>query len=93
VAITPSKSKRLSFEEVTRVCQTSTLAALEALHEAGVGRPFRFLYMSGTAAERDQSKTPSWMPEYSLMRVRTISPFPLPSFLPSFFSDGRNKSI
>ncbi|KAJ7743545.1 putative nucleoside-diphosphate-sugar epimerase [Mycena olivaceomarginata] len=71
VAITPSKSKRLPFEEVTRVCQTSTLAALEALHEAGVGRPFRFLYMSGTAAERDQSKTPSWMPEYSLMRGET----------------------
>ncbi|KAJ7808180.1 putative nucleoside-diphosphate-sugar epimerase [Mycena olivaceomarginata] len=49
VAITPSKSKRLPFEE------TSTLAALETLHEAG----------------RDQSKTPSWMPEYSLMRGET----------------------
>ncbi|KAJ7698515.1 putative nucleoside-diphosphate-sugar epimerase [Mycena olivaceomarginata] len=62
VAITPSKSKRLPFEEVTR---------------AGVGRPFRFLYMSGTAAERDQSKTPSWMPEYSLMRGETENRHPL----------------
>jgi hypothetical protein len=31
--------------------------------------PFRFIYMSGAAAERDQSKKPSFMPQYSLMRV------------------------
>jgi hypothetical protein len=74
VAITPSKSTTYPFDEVTRVCQTSTLAALHAMHSASVGRPFRFLYMSGTAAERDQSKTPAFKPEYSLMRVRMISP-------------------
>ena len=34
--------------------------------------PFRFMYMSGTAAERDQTKTPSFMPQYSLMRVSTV---------------------
>jgi len=33
--------------------------------------PFRFMYMSGSAAERDQKKTPSLMPEYCLMRVST----------------------
>jgi hypothetical protein len=58
---------------VARVCQTSTLEALSALRDAGVGRPFRFIYISATAAERDQSKKPSWMPEYFLMRVRAIS--------------------
>lgn len=34
--------------------------------------PFRFLYMSGMAAERDQAKKPDWMPEYALMRVSTL---------------------
>lgn len=33
--------------------------------------PFRFLYMSGAATERDQTKTPSFMPQYSLMRGET----------------------
>jgi hypothetical protein len=33
------------------------------------GEPFRFLYMSGIAAERDQTKTPFFMPPYTLMRV------------------------
>jgi hypothetical protein len=77
VAITPSKSTTYPFDEVTRVCQTSTLAALHAMYAAGVSRPFRFLYMSGTAAERDQSKTPAFKPEYSLMRVRPSLNFPL----------------
>ncbi|KAF7336825.1 putative nucleoside-diphosphate-sugar epimerase [Mycena venus] len=71
VAITPTKSKEIPFDEVKRVCQTSTLVGLSALHEAGLSRPFRFLYMSGIAAERDQSKTPQMMPEYSLMRGET----------------------
>lgn len=34
--------------------------------------PFRFLYMSGAAAERDQAKKPDWMPEYAWMRVSTL---------------------
>ncbi|KAJ6507904.1 putative nucleoside-diphosphate-sugar epimerase [Mycena vitilis] len=71
VAITPSKSKSFPFDEVTRICQTSTLVGLKAMHDAGLDKPFRFIYMSGTAAERDQTKKPSWMPEYSLMRGET----------------------
>jgi len=73
VAITPSKSKSLPFEEVRRVCQDNALAGLEAIFEArgqsDSGRPFRFMYISGSAAERDQNKTPSYMPQYRLMRV------------------------
>ena len=42
------------------------------MHESGVNRPFRFIYMSGISAERDQTKTPSYMPQYSLMRVSTL---------------------
>lgn len=41
------------------------------MHEAGLGKPFRFIYMSGIAAERDQSKTPSFKPKYSWLRGRT----------------------
>lgn len=59
------------------MCQENTLAGLQAMFKAnseGGSRgapPFRFMYMSGTATERDQNKTPSWMPQYSLMRVST----------------------
>ncbi|KAK1532038.1 uncharacterized protein CCOS01_04021, partial [Colletotrichum costaricense] len=31
--------------------------------------PFRFIYISSTKTERDQSKTPSFKPEYSLLRM------------------------
>ncbi len=69
MAITPSKSRALGFDEVRRVCQTCTLAGLQAMHESSPSKPFRFLYMSGIAAERDQTKKPDFMPEYSWMRV------------------------
>ncbi|KAI1095261.1 NAD(P)-binding protein [Rostrohypoxylon terebratum] len=71
VAITPSKSKMYNFEEVKRVCQTCTLSGFNAIHESGVSTPFRFLYMSGAATERDQTKTPRFQPQYSLMRGET----------------------
>ncbi|KAL1892776.1 hypothetical protein Sste5346_006859 [Sporothrix stenoceras] len=73
VAITPSKSSAFPFEEVRRVCQTSTLAGLRALHASRGAKtsPFRFVYMSGIAAERDQTKKPPFKPEYSLMRGET----------------------
>ena len=71
VAITPAKSRGLEFDDVRRVCQEYTLVGLRAMFEAHGegGAPFRFMYVSGTASERDQSKTPSWMPQYCLMRV------------------------
>ncbi len=76
VAITPTKSKSIDFEVVRRVCQEYTLTGLRTMSEAG-GRknsiPFRFVYMSGAATERDQTKTPSFMPQYSLMRGETES--------------------
>jgi hypothetical protein len=49
------------------------MVGLRAMHEAGMGKPFRFFYMSGIAAERDQTKTPSFKPQYSLMRGETES--------------------
>ncbi|KAI1210782.1 NAD(P)-binding protein [Annulohypoxylon truncatum] len=71
VAITPAKSKMYDFEEVKRVCQTCTLDGFNSIYESGVSKPFRFLYMSGVAAERDQTKTPRFQPQYSLMRGDT----------------------
>ncbi|RYP83828.1 hypothetical protein DL770_005298 [Monosporascus sp. CRB-9-2] len=71
VAITPGKSRAHDWEVVKRVCQTSTLAGLAAMCEAGPARPFRFLYVSGATAERDQTKTPRFMPQYTLMRGET----------------------
>ncbi|MCJ1395203.1 hypothetical protein MMC18_008086 [Xylographa bjoerkii] len=77
VAITPGKSRGIDFDEVRRVCQTYTLAGLQAMlkaHSEGGSRdapPFRFLYMSGSASERDPTKTPSFMPQYTLMRGET----------------------
>lgn len=43
------------------------------MHEAGVNVPFRFIYMSGSAAERDPTKTPAFLPEYLLMRVSVLN--------------------
>ena len=83
VAITPSKSKNIPFEQVKKICQTDALAGLQAMYQAsrareGNAKPFSFIYMSGAAAERDQSKKPKWMPEYCLMRVcfiKVLLPF------------------
>lgn len=77
VAITPSKSKKYPFEEVKRVCYDSTIKGFSAMTESRSKDgedtvPFRFLYMSGMAAERDPAKKPDWMPEYALMRVSTF---------------------
>ncbi len=43
------------------------------MHEAEVNRPFRFIYISGSAAERDPTKTPAFLPEYLLMRVSMLN--------------------
>ncbi|KIW24019.1 uncharacterized protein PV07_09758 [Cladophialophora immunda] len=75
LAITPSKSKTMPWDEVYRVCHEYTMAGLEAIFEArnpaSKSTPCRFLYMSGMAAERDQTKTPTFMPKYCLMRGET----------------------
>ena len=71
----------MQWDEVYRVCYEYTLVGLRAIFEArGLNKttPLRFLYMSGVAAERDQSKTPWFKPRYSLMRVRAIFLAPPP---------------
>ena len=76
VAITPNKTRSMDFEDVRKVCCDYALAGLKTMVEARESSTgsFRFIYMSGTAAERDPTKTPRFMPQYSLMRVRTSPP-------------------
>ncbi|KAF3014410.1 hypothetical protein E8E14_005417 [Neopestalotiopsis sp. 37M] len=71
VAITPMRSRSLPWDEVKKVCQTNTMAGMEAIHGAGINKPFRFLYMSGAAAPRDQTQKPRFMADYGLMRGQT----------------------
>jgi nucleoside-diphosphate-sugar epimerase len=68
IAVTPGKARAYSFDEVTRISQTSAVVGINAIYEAGPARPFRFLYMSGDSAERDQSKKPLVLGQYLLMR-------------------------
>jgi hypothetical protein len=68
----------MDFEKVRRICQDYTLIGLKAMveaREATATKPFRFLYMSGVAAERDQTKAPRLMAQYSLMRVSRTQVF------------------
>lgn len=44
------------------------MTGLETMSQLA-SRPFRFIYVSGSNATRDQSKKPMLMPEYSLLRV------------------------
>jgi len=70
VAITPGKARGLPFEQVRRVCLEYALIGLKTITEARETstKPLRFIYMSGIAAERDQTKTPRLMAEHCLMR-------------------------
>ncbi|KAF3350465.1 hypothetical protein VdG2_01464 [Verticillium dahliae VDG2] len=72
VAVTPAKTKGMTPEDVRKACHDYTLAGLQAIWSSEPPRPFRFLYMSGAVAERNQSKQLPWvMAEYRLMRGET----------------------
>ncbi len=61
------------------MCQEYALTGLQVMFKGSSedgrrgAQAFRFIYMSGVAAERDQKKTPNWMPQYCLMRVSAKS--------------------
>jgi hypothetical protein len=61
----------MDFATVKKICQDYTMVGLKTISEAREDKatPLKFLYVSGAATERDQTKRPGWMPEYSLMRV------------------------
>ena len=65
----------MDLEKMRHVCKNYPLAGLEAMINARVESnhknisPLRFMYMSGAAAERDQTKPPRFMAQYRLIRV------------------------
>ncbi|VUC26786.1 unnamed protein product [Clonostachys rosea] len=73
VAITPTKSTQYDFEVVRNVCQTSTMAFLNAFMDTKPTNKLRFIYMSGSPCERDQTKRPWFHADYLLMRGETES--------------------
>ncbi|RSL68067.1 hypothetical protein CEP54_002924 [Fusarium duplospermum] len=70
IAITPAKSKTYPRDKLREICRDYPLAALEAFSNFNKGKtePFRFVYVSGSNAERDLDKVPRLMGSYSLMR-------------------------
>ncbi|CAK5273544.1 unnamed protein product [Mycena citricolor] len=69
VGITPPRSIVVGPEEAKRISRTSTLVGMQALADASPANPFRFLYMSGSAAVRDQTaKVDGEFADFFLMR-------------------------
>lgn len=69
VAITPNKAKAYPWAEVRRINETCPMEGLKAMCKASPAKPFRFLYMSGSAAVRDPSRKPLIYGDYSVSRV------------------------
>ncbi|KAK3325133.1 hypothetical protein B0H66DRAFT_599319 [Apodospora peruviana] len=68
IAITPSKSKTYAWDEVCTICRDYAVTGIEAISQISHSKPFRFLYISGSNAERDQTKRPWLLADYCLMR-------------------------
>ena len=80
IAVTPSKSRNMPWEDVRKICIDYTIKGLETLAQLprdSTTKPLRFIYTSGAKAERDQSQKPWILGNYVLMRVRLH-----PSYLP-----------
>ncbi|KAJ9194607.1 hypothetical protein DTO166G4_4313 [Paecilomyces variotii] len=77
LAVTPSKSKTMPWEEVRKICYDYTVKGLETIaqlpRDISAGKPLRFIYTSGAMSERDQSNKPWLLGDYCLMRGATES--------------------
>ncbi|KAK8127037.1 uncharacterized protein PG998_002796 [Apiospora kogelbergensis] len=73
IAITPSKMKETSWDEVVRITRDYTLTALHTMTEVRpVGNqkaPLRFMYMSGHFAPRDRSHVVKQLTDFGLAEV------------------------
>ncbi len=77
LALTPTTSKNVAPEEVRKICMDYTLNGIDTLKQlprGNEGKPLRFVYASGAKAERDQTKRPWIMGDYTLLRVRRGAP-------------------
>ncbi|KAF4977819.1 hypothetical protein FZEAL_5726 [Fusarium zealandicum] len=71
LAITPTKANSMPAEQVRKVCLDYAMTGLDTIAKLprdGVSQPLRFLYISGSSAERDPAKKPWILGNYSLMR-------------------------
>lgn len=81
----------MDFELVKKICVDYVMEGfntLKQLPRANDDKPFRFIYASGAKAERDQTKRPWILGDYTLMRVGIIFPKYLP-FCANQSSQGR----
>jgi hypothetical protein len=78
----------MPFEEVLKISLDFTQAALETM-SAVAATPFRFIYCSGVAGERDQTKRHWIMPDLALARVRSTL-LPLQVAMPNPTSLGQS---
>ncbi|KUL86756.1 hypothetical protein ZTR_04781 [Talaromyces verruculosus] len=69
IAITPSKSRAMPFEQVEKICLDYTVNGLKTMTAIG-NKPFRFIYTSGAKVIRDQSVRPWIMGDYGVLRSR-----------------------
>lgn len=73
--MTPSQLKTTPWERTVKVCRDYTARGIETISQLsrGDGRadkaPMRFVYISGSSAERDQTKKPLILGDYLLLRV------------------------
>ncbi|KAH6672891.1 putative nucleoside-diphosphate-sugar epimerase [Halenospora varia] len=72
LAVTPSKARAMPFEQATRVCLDFTETGIETISPIA-SNPFRFIYISGSNAERDPTKKPWILGDYCLMRGKAES--------------------
>ncbi|KAK2589961.1 hypothetical protein QQS21_012352, partial [Conoideocrella luteorostrata] len=70
LAVTPSSIKTLTLDEIRKICQDYTVTGLEALTALSkdANKSLRFVYASGSNAQRDQTKKPWVLGDYSLLR-------------------------
>ncbi|KAM7201760.1 hypothetical protein V8F20_004721 [Naviculisporaceae sp. PSN 640] len=69
VAVIPPKLSSTPWETTVKACRDYATYALRTMSElSDKAKPFRFLYMSGVNAERDQSKKPFMLGDYCLLR-------------------------
>ncbi|KAI1438633.1 hypothetical protein GGR50DRAFT_691168 [Xylaria sp. CBS 124048] len=71
IAIPPSKLKSVTWEEACKISRDYAITAMETMSQLPRGNvtgKFRFLYISGSSAERDPTKKPLLLGDYCLMR-------------------------
>jgi hypothetical protein len=68
LAVTPTKSKDASYEDVTKICYDYTISGLTNMTLVA-NKPFRFVYTSGVTVERDQTKILPFPHDYRLMNL------------------------